>query len=169
MNKKPTDKLKNSKVWWATIGVKYISISLLLINTAFNTTAYSTEPTPISVPQFENSENNENYGTTVSEWYAGENPPKLFLGNLKTVKGDYIFITQSTNGNNSKAFAVTFYDEDAEKEAIEIAKNYNNKENNIQLLGYFSKEDPNELEIIYGLSPNQIWKGLVSSNKQKIN
>jgi hypothetical protein len=132
----------------------------------------STDSNPNPSPQAQGSKKDDvntevsTYGSPVPYWYEGEESPRLFLGHLKRTKNAYLFNTKANQSTNTKSFIIKFYDEDAEKEAIDIARNYKTKENNIKLLGYISKKDSNNIEVIYGLSPNQCWEELIPSNKK---
>jgi|LakMenEpi03Aug12_release.lakeMendotaPanAssembly.Ray.scaffolds.fasta_scaffold1369051_1 hypothetical protein len=108
--------------------------------------------------------------TTVDkvDWYDGEIAPNLITGYLSINKNCYLF-TQSNPNNNQNddkenrkqewAYIVKFYDEDAEREAIEIAKVNKDRITNIQLLGHPTKENGHTvLEVIYGLAPGEKFK-----------
>jgi hypothetical protein len=81
------------------------------------------------------------------QWYDGERAPKSYTGYLSTQPEGYVF------NIGPKPFLVVFYDEDAEYEAIEIAKKYSDMAQNITLVGYQEGED--RIEVIYGKPINK--------------
>ncbi len=93
------------------------------------------------------------FGETVA-WYEGETSPLLFDGYLKALKPGYAFKVTANypNETNHKVFVVKFYDEDAEKEAIDIAEKNKDLPINIRLLGYPKGDN---IEILYGLNPGE--------------
>lgn len=91
------------------------------------------------------------------EWYDGERAPSLFRGFLTITKNGYLFTEINPTETISTNHIVKFYDEDAEAEAIKIAKENMEKPINIVLLGYPDKEGKSykTIEVIYGLDPNK--------------
>lgn len=121
------------------------------------------------------TETASDYGKDV-KWYDSERKPKLYSGQLNITDKGYAFIVKANNTGEPKVFSISFYDEDAEKEAADIVEaskansnnNSNNsnpqgiqKEENIQLLGYLSEDAPNKIDVIYGI---KIGEELVSPN-----
>jgi hypothetical protein len=114
------------------------------------------------------TEASSDYGKDV-KWYDCERKPKLYSGQLNITGKGYAFIVKANNTGEPKVFSISFYDEDAEKEAadiVEASKANNNpqenqKDENIQLLGYISEDDPNKIDVIYGI---KIGEELVSPN-----
>jgi hypothetical protein len=101
-------------------------------------------------------------GTEVNPWYEGEPTPRLYEGLLKVSETGYILIVNSEDPtkNETKVYNLSFYDEDAEKEAMGIIETSNNNAQdrlkNIKILGY--PKGGNKIEALYGLPLVQDWE-----------
>jgi len=106
-------------------------------------------------PPVSETQNGElTYGKSV-RWYEGDDrSPKLFTGYLTLTKHGYAFTVKANESDTKKLYSVSFYDEDAEVEAVDIANENKDKPENIQLLGYPIGDKENKIEVIYGLDLN---------------
>lgn len=111
------------------------------------TPSLASDQMPKTCGECENSE--PTFGKRV-DWYKGETAPLLLDGYLKIMESGYAFKVKANPPEDHivKVFAVVFYDEDAEKEAIDLVDKNIKEPNNIRLLGY---PKGNNIEVIYGL------------------
>lgn len=148
-----------------------IAIAMLIaITIAVITMDLTANPPWVTPKQADQDQNKEfTFGKEVS-WYSGEVSPKLYQGYLKVTDKGYVFkakanepIDPNEPNKSNKIFSIAFFDEDAEAEAVEISKKDSGEDENIQLLGYVNSQNPNKLDIIYGIN---VGIDLVSPNKK---
>jgi hypothetical protein len=102
-------------------------------------------------PKAQSNDANLNFGEPI-DWYGCEENPKMFCGLFQIHENGYTFTVKANHSMEKKVFTVAFYDEDAEKEAIEIVQSnqLDAHGNNIKLIGYHCQTQKDKLEVIGG-------------------